>query len=85
MKPIKKRGRKTSKSYLLNGDRAIDESRLRSILVVNNLRPTDVAKQLNISETSVSMYLRRVANSARFFRFMEELAKENNVTVQRAY
>ena len=83
MKPVKKHGRKPSQSYLLSGDRTLDETRLRGILAVNGKRPIDAAHDLGISESAISQYLQVKRRSKRFFRYIENLAKRNNIIVQR--
>lgn len=83
MKVVKKRGRKLTTSYLLSGDRVLDETRLRGILKANNKTPKEAAADLEISESAVSRYLQLKARSARFFRYIENLAKQNNIYVQR--
>jgi len=85
MKVVKKRrGRKPSTtSFLLSGDRALDEIRLRGILLLNGKTPRQAADDLGVSESAISRFLRTKSRSARFFRYMEALAKLNNVSVQR--
>ena len=83
MKPVKKRGRKPTQSYLLSGDKVLDETRLRGILAVNGKKPVDAARDMGISESAISQYLQLKRRSKRFFLYVENLSKLNNITVQR--
>jgi hypothetical protein len=85
VKNLKKRGRKPITSTLLSGDRQIDEIKMRAILLLNNKSPRIAANELGISESAVAKFLKLKARSSRFFRYLESLAKNNDIIVKRSY
>ena len=66
-------GRKKISSTLLNGNPIEEKRTLKMTLLLNDITPTEVARQLGIKTQSVSGVLNRRDNSTRILKFIEDL------------
>lgn len=72
-------------SRLFSGDKALDEARLRGLLIIHGKTYRNVADETGIQKQTVCAFVKRRKNSAKLISYFETLSDLQDITVTRSY